>query len=284
LRELFGENNVFYAGTVDTVRETKARQYVRDFLAAYPWTDDEDAVNKLVRLVSGVKKADGMHPGGLVVLPGGSDMLDYTPWQTSPYDKAGGMNCTHFESRYLHSALLQMNLPEHDIPTMLHLLGKQTGVLPDDIPISGAFGDLIKLYGLARGAGTWEGNAERLLADGVCLLRDVIATRDDIFLYLQEKGAGREQAFTIMEQVRTGRAKGYGLDSDIQKQLRTLGVPGWYLDSCGKILYLIPKAHAVTCLIASVQLRWYKLYHPLAFSAAVAADREHKMPDGAPSH
>ncbi len=128
------------------------------------------------------------------------------------------------------------------------------------------FADLMKISGLSHGAGTWTGNAQTLLAEKTCSLPDVIALRDDVLLYLTRKGVPTETAFAIMESVRKGRAR--RLPAEVRRKLLDGGVSERYLDSCEKIRYLFPKAHAAAYMMAAVRLGWYKIRFPAAFYAA----------------
>ena len=124
-----------------------------------------------------------------------------------------------------------------------------------------SFDDLLQISGLMHGTDTWNGNAEVLIKNGVCALSDVVALRDDIMLYLIKQGLDREAAFFIMEHVR----KGKGLSEEHIEKMREHNVPDWYIDSCKKIKYLFPKAHAVAYVMSAVHLAWYKLYYPIEF-------------------
>lgn len=126
------------------------------------------------------------------------------------------------------------------------------------------FGELVRISGLSHGTDVWNGNASELIAQGICTLKDVIATRDDIMTYLIQKGVENFTAFTIMEKVR----KGKGLSADHEQIMREAGVPDWYIDSCKKIKYLFPKGHAVAYVTNTVRIGYYKIHYPYAFYAA----------------
>ncbi len=119
------------------------------------------------------------------------------------------------------------------------------------------FSDLVIISGLSHGTDVWVNNASDLVDSGI-LLQDVIGCRDDIMTYLQSKGLSDKVAFTIMESVR----KGKGLKAEWIDDMKEHDVPDWYIDSCLKIKYMFPKAHAVAYVIMAVRIAWFKVYHP----------------------
>jgi DNA polymerase-3 subunit alpha (Gram-positive type) len=131
-----------------------------------------------------------------------------------------------------------------------------------------SFGDLIKISALLHGTGAWHDNAETLIKNGVADLDDCIACRDDIMHYLIDKGIARDIAFHIMEFVRRGKASSYWgceLKPEWIEQMKTHGVPDWYIESIKKIQYLFPKAHCAYYTLALWQMLYYKFYYPEAF-------------------
>jgi len=126
------------------------------------------------------------------------------------------------------------------------------------------FDTLIRLSGYSHGESVWLGNAKELIADKKVAVRDTISSRDDIMLYLISMGMDKQEAFKISENVR----KGYGLPKGSEQKLRSIHVPPWYIESCQKIGYLFPKAHAVAYVIMAFRIAWFKVHKPLEYYSA----------------
>ena len=126
------------------------------------------------------------------------------------------------------------------------------------------FSDLVRISGFSHGTDVWLGNAQDLIRNGTCTLHDAISARDDIMMYLIHNGVEPLLAFKTMEAVR----KGKGIKPDVVAVLKKNGIPDWYIESCQKIKYLFPRAHATAYVMMAYRIAFCKVHYPLAFYAA----------------
>ena len=123
--------------------------------------------------------------------------------------------------------------------------------------------ELVRISGLSHGTDVWLGNAKDLIVNGITTMKEAIATRDDIMNYLRKHGVPNGDAFTIMEKVR----KGKGLTEEQEALMVEHDIPDWYIESCKKIKYMFPRAHAVAYVLMSMREAYYKVYYPAEFYA-----------------
>lgn len=145
------------------------------------------------------------------------------------------------------------------------------GMLMDTRPTT--VEELVRIAGLSHGTDVWLNNAQDLVRNGTVTLMDAICTRDDIMNYLISMGGEPSLSFKTMESVR----KGKGLTPEMEDSMHLNGVPQWYVDSCKKIKYMFPRAHAAAYVMMSFRVAYYKMHYPLAFYSAYFTVRADKF-------
>lgn len=261
---------------------------------------DKKREELLEALTNVMEKRGTMHPGGMLLVPKGYDIHEFTPLMEScngqytvseiswhalkSLYKVDLMSCT---STDITNALIQKtgvdvrNISLRDISVLEmfesrdHSTEAPYGIMAYGVPEFNNdfaiqalkvikpefFEDLVKIIALSHGVAVWDDNAERLLKEKIAVIDEIISSGDDIFDYLCSLKFDREYAFLISDRVRKGK-KLRMKDVDM---LRRAGVPEWYIESCNKIKYLFPRAHAYRAALDSWWCAWFKLHYPLEF-------------------
>lgn len=317
VRDIFGEEYAFRAGTVGTVAAKTAYGFVKGYERDYGKFYRDAEVERLAQGAAGVKRTTGQHPGGIVVIPNYMDVYDFTPVQYPADDVTAEWQTTHFNFHDIDENVLKLDVLGHDDPTMIRKLQDLSGIDPNKIPMddegvmalfSGTdvlgvtpeqigtptgmlgipefgtnfvrgmvdethpttFAELLQLSGLSHGTDVWLGNAQDLIKQGIADLSTVIGCRDDIMVYLMHAGLEPKMAFTIMERVR----KGLWLKISEEERngyieaMKANKVPEWYIESCGKIKYMFPKAHAAAYVMMALRVAYFKVHHPIYYYCA----------------
>ena len=306
-----GIGNTCKAGTIGTLAERTAEGMVRrHFMGSESEMPETSWRDEIIRKLTKVRRVNGQHPGGIIVVPEGEALTSFTP-----INNANSLTepvTTHFDYHSIDHNLLKLDILGHGDPEMLKNLHEMTGVDPFSVPVNdenvlslflglealgispediggetlGLLGvpefggkyardmiratrpktvtELVKISGLLHGIGVWTDNAKDLIESGTADIDDCIGTRDDIFQYLMLCDFDRDMAFHMMEAVR----KGYGLSKVWQSGMQERGIPDWYIESCKKIRYLLPKAHAASYTRMALMIAWYKVYYPFEFYTA----------------
>ena len=307
--ELFGEGNVFRAGTIGTIAEKTAYGFVKKYMEVREKNINNAEIDRLVKGCTGVKRTTGQHPGGVMIVPRDNNVHNFTPIQHPADDRDSGIITTHFDYHSISGRLLKLDILGHDDPTVIRMLEDLTGLDAKKIPLDDpetmslflspdalgvtpeqinspvgtygvpefgtkfvremlvdtkpkTFGELVRISGLSHGTDVWLNNAKDLIAQGI-ELKDTICTRDDIMTDLIRMGLPKKESFKIMEAVR----KGKGLTEEFESLMRENDVPEWYIDSCKKIKYMFPKAHAVAYVTMAFRIAYCKVHYPLEYYA-----------------
>ncbi|CAB1054674.1 PolC-type DNA polymerase III [Spiroplasma endosymbiont of Danaus chrysippus] len=306
-KEMFGEENVFRAGTISTIANKTAYGYVKAYAEKIGQSDMRAAKLELLSQgCVGIKRTTGQHPGGIIVVPKEYNINDFTPINFPADDTSSTWKTTHFDFNAIHDNLLKLDILGHVDPTALKMLENLTGIDPKTIPnqdekvlslfsnlsalnitsddllgektgaigipefgtgfvrkmlsdtLPTSFSELVQISGLSHGTDVWLNNADELISQQGLKLKDVIGCRDDIMTYLVYQGLPAKIAFNIMEDVR----KGKGIKQEYEKLMQEKKVPNWYIQSCKKIKYMFPKAHATAYVLMAWRVAWFKVYYP----------------------
>ncbi len=308
--EIFGEKNVFKAGTVGTVAEKTAFGFVKKYYEERQIPVNKFEIERLAHCCTGVKRTTGQHPGGIIIVPDDHEIYEFCPVQHPANDVTSDIVTTHFDYHKIDENLLKLDILGHDIPSMLRHLWDMTGRDPLTVPfgdkdvmslftgiealkikdpeykfVHGSYGipefgtsftrqmlddtkptkfaDLVRIAGFSHGTDVWTGNAQEFIRSGQATMKEAISTRDDIMNFLILKGLPNQNSFKIMEGVR----KGKGLTEEQEALMIEHNVPEWYIESCKRIKYMFPRAHAVAYVMMSYRMAWYKVHYPVEFYA-----------------
>lgn len=187
------------------------------------------------------------------------DMTGIEPWDVPLKDSKVDSIFHGIEALEIKESEYRYNLGSLGIPEFGTRFVRQ--MLVDTDPST--FSDLVRIAGLSHGTNVWINNAQEFILNGVATIKDVISTRDDIMNYLIHKGVPNKMSFKIMESVR----KGKGVSDEQVQVMQENNVPAWYIESCRRIEYMFPKAHAVAYVMMSYRIAYYKVYYPLEFYA-----------------
>lgn len=181
--------------------------------------------------------------------------------ETIPFDDPATMSIfTSTEALGISPEELGANMGTYGIPEFRTSFTQK--MIDDSNP--DCFADLVRISGFSHGTNVWLGNAQDLIKAGTSTLKDAISARDDIMNYLMQNGIEPLLSFKTMENVRKGR----GIAKDVEETLRAGGIPEWYIESCQKIKYLFPRAHATAYVMMGYRIAFCKVHYPLAYYAA----------------
>ena len=313
---IFGKGTTFKAGTVGTIADKTAFGYVRKYFEERNIPVSSAEIQRLSTGCTGIKRTTGQHPGGIIVVPKGREIYEFTPVQHPADDPNSDIITTHFDYHSIDQNLLKLDILGHDDPTVIRMLQDITGIDPTKVPLDdketmsifsstdalgvtpeqikskvGSYGvpefgtkfvrgmlvdtkpqtfdELIRISGLSHGTDVWLNNAQSLIEQNIVTLKDAICCRDDIMIYLIKMGLDPNKAFKIMETVRKGKAlKDPAKWEEFKKVMKEHNVPDWYIESCEKIKYMFPKAHAAAYVTNAFRIAWFKVHQPLAYYSA----------------
>ena len=313
---IFGKGTTFKAGTVGTVAGKTAMGFVRKYNEEKGIPASYAETIRLASGCTGVKRTTGQHPSGIIVVPKGREIYEFTPVQHPADDPNSDIITTHFDYHSIDQNLLKLDILGHDDPTMIRMLYDITGIDPTKVPLDdketmsifsstealgvtpeqihsevGSYGvpefgtkfvrgmlvdtkpttfdELIRISGLSHGTDVWLNNAQELIENGTTTLKEAICCRDDIMIYLIKQGLPPAKAFKIMEFVRKGKpSKDPEKWKEFEETMREYNIAEWYIDSCKKIKYMFPKAHAAAYVTNAFRIAWFKVHQPEAYYAA----------------
>ena len=293
MRTLFGTSNVARAGVIHRYIEHTAQKIISEYENINGVLFSNEEKEEIIQKVSGIKKNEDVHPGGVILIPKNMEFEDFAPVKRN----AETLVSTHFD--FYDLPLLKFDMLCYTTIQLLETLQEKTGVKLNKINLKDSgvleslaefdiiglpgydtefmwdlfaktmpktFLGLLKVNGLAHGTNTWIENGEYLIEEGVDLLQ-LPAFREDIMNDLIHIGVERKKAYEFSEKVRRGWfARKRVNDQEMQdykEMLKPLG--DWYFEYCSKVRYMFPKAHAVAYVYNDIRCAWFKKYYPKEF-------------------
>ncbi len=296
-RKLAGVGTVLAAGTLGTWSKDSINRFLDGYELTHHVAVPQEIRNKYQESLDGKYKSRGCHPSGVVLIPEGCDVEEWI-FTVSHMDSINKTACEYHD---IDNTFLKLDLLKHRAIEQLKTLEELTDVEIADVPymeddvlelfvVNGdisaskelydfdsdftqgilkatnakTFKQLAKVVALSHGTGAWLENADELIKDGVSSIDEIIACREDVFDYCISLGIDRETAFQIAEAVRKGRVSSGSCKywDEWKDIMLKAGAKEWYVESCEKIRYLFPRAHAISYLTMVLRLGWYKVHYP----------------------
>ncbi len=290
IKELLGAEWAVVCGKVDFIPLNIAKHMVDNYSYENQTKFTEEEKIEISKSVSGVKRIAKSHQTSVFILPKHLNIMDITPLQKDNNDII-----THFD---YHDLLLQtFDVFVHNGPTILKKLYEATNYEPKNIPLDDSktlnmicscdtdgltefisdysknllkklkpksFEELIRIVGLSHGTNVWTDNGEKLIEKGFNL-NEIITCREDIMKYLSQKGISTKTAYSIMDVVRKGKA----LTREQKEIMLKNNVPKWYIESCSRIRYMLPRAHSAAYAAMAFRIAFYKAHFRMEFDKVI---------------
>lgn len=298
IKELFGEGRVAFGGTVASYIPADVDRMLKEYEKAKHLAFTNEQVQQITEKISGVKKTEGAHPVGIMIVPKGMEYEDFSPLKQATTQTP----VTHFDFHALHNTLLKIDLLTSTYMEQLDVLKRTTGVDPSEIRLDSPeifeflksgdtvgivdfdkdfmkelavklapdkISDLVKISGFAHGTCVWTDNGEYLI-DKDIPIQSIPTTYDDVMNDLLSVGVSRADAFEIASVARRGLLTRDRVSEEKRKHYKTLCKPlgDWYFTYLCRVRYMFPKVHALIYVAAAIRLAWYKKHYPKEFGDA----------------